>query len=84
MKYAFVTSPYPVIISAEVHCSVPQQDTMASIMHEVFGESLISAPVNGRPKIEVLPSPEDLKGRVLLKVCSVYILSSPSFILIRV
>ena len=84
MKYAFVVSPYPIIISAEVHCSVPQQDTMASIMHEVFGESLVSAPVNGRPKIEVLPSPEDLKGRVLLKVCPVYTLGSPSFILIRV
>ncbi len=71
MKYAFVVSPYPVIISAEVHCSIPQQDTMASIMHEVFGESLVSAPVNGRPKIDALPSPEDLKGRVLLKVCPV-------------
>jgi phosphatidylinositol phospholipase C delta len=79
MKYAFVVSPYPIIISAEVHCSVPQQDTMASIMHEVFGECLVSAPVNGRPKIEVLPSPEDLKGRVLLKVCSVPTLCSPIF-----
>ena len=75
MKYAFVVSPYPIIISAEVHCSVPQQDIMSSIMHEVFGESLVSAPVNGRPKIEVLPSPEDLKGRVLLKVCPVSPLS---------
>ena len=75
MKYAFVVSPYPIIISAEVHCSVPQQDIMSSIMHEVFGESLVSAPVNGRPKIEVLPSPEDLKGRVLLKVCLVSPLS---------
>jgi len=66
-KYAFVVSPYPVILSAEVHCSIPQQDMIASIMHEVFGDSLVSAP-EGRPKIEVLPSPEDLKGRILLKV----------------
>ncbi|SRR6266436_10303385 len=68
-KYAFVVSPYPIIISAEVHCSIPQQDMIASIMHEVFGDSLVSAPVQGRPRITVLPSPEDLKGRILLKVC---------------
>jgi hypothetical protein len=37
-------------------------------MREVFGKALVSAPVHGRQKIEVLPSPEDLKGRVLLKV----------------
>ena len=80
MKYAFVVSPYPIVISAEVHCSIPQQDTMVSIMHEVFGESLVSAPVNGRPKIEVLPSPEDLKGRVLLKVCPVVVSLSPILI----
>lgn len=74
-KYAFVVSPYPVIISAEIHCSIPQQDMIASIMREVFGESLVSAPVQGRPKINHLPSPEELKGRILLKVrfesCSV-------------
>ena len=67
-KYAFVASPYPVIISAEIHCSLPQQDMMADIMKEVFGDVLICAPINGQPKIEVLPSPEDLRGRVLLKV----------------
>jgi len=67
-KYAFVVSPYPVIISAEVHCGIPQQEMIASIMHEVLGESLVSAPVQGRPKITVLPSPEDLKGRILFKV----------------
>lgn len=67
-KYAFVTSPYPIIISAEIHCSVSQQEMMVEIMHDVFGDALISAPVEGRPKCEVLPSPEQLKGRVLLKV----------------
>ena len=67
-KYAFVTSPYPVLISAEIHCSVKQQDILVKIMTEVFGESLIRAPVKGRPRISVLPSPEDLKGKILLKV----------------
>jgi len=71
-KYAFVVSPYPVIISAEIHCNIPQQDMIVSIMREVFGESLVSAPVQGRPKIQYLPSPEDLKGRILLKVSFEY------------
>ena len=67
-RYAFATSPYPIIISAEVHCGVAQQVMIANIMSEVFGDALVKAPVDGRPKIEVLPSPEELKGRVLLKV----------------
>ena len=67
MKYGFVTSPYPIIISAEVHCGVTQQNMLASIMKKVFGDALVSAPVDDRPKIEVLPSPEALKGKVLLK-----------------
>jgi phosphatidylinositol phospholipase C, delta len=69
-KYAFVTSPFPVLISAEVHCSVEQQDMMVRIMDEVFGDTLVRAPVEGREQIERLPSPEELKGKVLLKVGS--------------
>jgi phosphatidylinositol phospholipase C delta len=67
-KYAFVASPYPVLISAEVHCGIPQQDKMVAIMMDVFGDALVRAPVEGRQKIELLPSPEELKGKVLLKV----------------
>nr|AVM41526.1 phospholipase C [Ganoderma lucidum] len=72
-KYAFVASPYPIIISAEIHCSVPQQVQLVAIMKEVFGDALVLAPPEGRPKIEVLPSPEDLKGRVLLKAKNLYV-----------
>lgn len=68
-RYAFVTSPYPIIISAEVHCGIVQQALIATIMFDVFGDALVMAPVDGRPKIDALPSPEELKGRVLLKVC---------------
>ena len=73
MKYAFVASPYPIIISAEIHCSVPQQEQLVIIMKEVFGEHLVWAPVDARPKIDVLPSPEELKGRVLLKAKNLYV-----------
>lgn len=67
-KYGFVASPYPIIISAEVHCSVPQQDMIAEIMISVFGDSLVREPPEGLPKIDALPSPEELKGKIMLKV----------------
>ena len=76
MKYGFVTSQYPIIISAEVHCGLTQQDMLANIMKNAFGAALVSAPVDGRPKIDVLPSPEELKGRVLLKAKNVYVSES--------
>ncbi|CCL99378.1 uncharacterized protein FIBRA_01396 [Fibroporia radiculosa] len=77
-KYAFVASPYPIIISAEIHCSVPQQDMIASIMQEVFGDALVCAPIDGTPQIETLPSPEDLKGRVLLKAKNLFVTDKDS------
>ncbi|KJA21323.1 hypothetical protein HYPSUDRAFT_67845 [Hypholoma sublateritium FD-334 SS-4] len=72
-KYAFVTSPYPVLISAEIHCSVPQQDTIVDIMTEIFGDSMIQAPLEGRPKIEKLPSPDALRHKFLLKAKNLYV-----------
>ncbi|KAL5514659.1 hypothetical protein ACEPAG_1975 [Sanghuangporus baumii] len=72
-KYAFVASPYPVIISAEVHCSLARQDLVASIMRSVFGDALVSAPPDNRPSITRLPSPEELRGRVLLKAKNLYV-----------
>lgn len=67
-KYAFVTSPYPVLISAEVHCGITQQEKLVDIMTEVFGDAIVQAPVEGRPEITVLPSPHDLQHKFLLKV----------------
>ncbi|KAL1742013.1 PLC-like phosphodiesterase [Schizophyllum fasciatum] len=72
-KYAFVASPYPVVISAEVHCSVQQQDMLVDILNKAFGDKLIKAPVENRPKVTTLPSPEDLKGKILLKAKNLYI-----------
>lgn len=66
-RYAFVMSPYPIIISAEVHCSVEQQKVLVHIMREVFGDKLVVAPINPEDADIILPSPEDLKGRILLK-----------------
>ena len=67
-KYAFIASPFPIILSAEIHCSVSQQDLIAEIMKETFGDSLITETIDGISPIEILPSPEDLRGKILLKV----------------
>lgn len=64
-KYAFVSSPWPVIISTEVHCSLEQQERLGVIMREVFGDRLVTAPVE---EVSGMASPEQLKGRILFKV----------------
>ena len=38
-KYAFVVSPYPIVISAEIHCGLAQQDLLAKIFRDVFGDA---------------------------------------------
>ncbi|XP_028848351.1 1-phosphatidylinositol 4,5-bisphosphate phosphodiesterase eta-2a isoform X2 [Denticeps clupeoides] len=65
-KYAFVKNQYPVILSIENHCSVPQQKKMAQYLIDILGEKLdlssIQPDESGR-----LPSPETLKGKILVK-----------------
>ncbi|TPX35466.1 phosphoinositide phospholipase C [Synchytrium microbalum] len=64
-KYAFVASSYPLIMSFEMHCSVDQQDHMARILRETFGEALILKPLSEAES--ELPSPVALMGKVLIK-----------------
>jgi phosphatidylinositol phospholipase C delta len=64
-QYAFCETPYPLILSLEVHCDREQQARMAEIMIEEFGEKLVQRPLDDST---VLPSPEELKGRILIKV----------------
>ncbi|WEW55904.1 phosphatidylinositol phospholipase C [Emydomyces testavorans] len=65
-RYAFLSSDYPLILSLEVHCCAEQQLVMSSIMKDVFGEKLLLEPL--RADWPILPSPEALKGRILVKV----------------
>ncbi|XP_052801177.1 1-phosphatidylinositol 4,5-bisphosphate phosphodiesterase eta-2-like isoform X5 [Mya arenaria] len=61
--YAFVTSPYPVTLSIENHCSIEQQTKMAECMKSVFGDMLYvftSTP-------ETPPSPHELKNKIIIK-----------------
>jgi len=64
-EHAFVSSEYPVILSIEDHCSLPQQRRMAECFQEVFGEMLVTAPLDKTEK--ELPSPEKLRRRIILK-----------------
>ncbi|XP_058232436.1 1-phosphatidylinositol 4,5-bisphosphate phosphodiesterase delta-1a isoform X2 [Hemibagrus wyckioides] len=63
---AFKTSQYPVILSLENHCSVEQQKVMARHMTSILGSALLTRPL-GKEVPTCLPSPEDLKGRILVK-----------------
>jgi phosphatidylinositol phospholipase C delta len=64
--FAFNASEYPLIISLEVHCNPDQQAAMSEIMKTIFGNKLVTEPLD--PIAEILPSPEQLKGKILTKV----------------
>ncbi|XP_039538847.1 1-phosphatidylinositol 4,5-bisphosphate phosphodiesterase delta-4 [Pimephales promelas] len=65
-NYAFKASQYPVILSIENHCSVEQQKVMAQHLTQILGDKLLKSTLDGKIPIG-LPSPEDLKGKILLK-----------------
>ncbi|XP_041477613.1 1-phosphatidylinositol 4,5-bisphosphate phosphodiesterase epsilon-1-like isoform X4 [Lytechinus variegatus] len=68
-RSAFIASDYPIILSVENHCSLQQQTKMAQIFTEVFGEKLVNkflfeSDFSNNPR---LPSPEQLKHKILIK-----------------
>ncbi|XP_019949828.1 1-phosphatidylinositol 4,5-bisphosphate phosphodiesterase delta-3-A [Paralichthys olivaceus] len=65
-QYAFKASPYPLILSLENHCSVEQQAVMAKHLRAILGSKLLTKALSENP-LKDLPSPEDLKGRILVK-----------------
>ncbi|KAL4717425.1 hypothetical protein ACJJTC_000574 [Scirpophaga incertulas] len=64
-EHAFVTSDYPLVLSIEDNCSLPQQRRMASAFQDVFGEMLLIQPFDKNEAI--LPSPHDLRRKIILK-----------------
>uniref|UniRef100_A0A3Q2QTZ9 Phosphoinositide phospholipase C n=1 Tax=Fundulus heteroclitus TaxID=8078 RepID=A0A3Q2QTZ9_FUNHE len=66
-KYAFIKNDYPVILSIENHCSVPQQKKMAQYLVEILGDKLDVSSVKAEESSR-LPSPESLRGKILVKV----------------
>lgn len=90
-KYAFIASPYPLIMSMEVHCDQAQQDKLAEILKSTLGNALVDSPLFGETleeifrhstqqhhvvsttKVDSLPSPEELKYRILVKAKNLYV-----------
>ncbi|XP_067275199.1 1-phosphatidylinositol 4,5-bisphosphate phosphodiesterase eta-1 isoform X2 [Pseudorasbora parva] len=65
-KYAFVNNEFPVILSIENHCNIQQQKKIAQHLKEIFGDKLdVEEALNKDPK--QIPSPNSLKGKILLK-----------------
>lgn len=68
-QYAFLASPFPLILSLEIRCDVNQQEKLVGILKECLGERLVTGRIDGsKGELGSLPSPEQLKGRVLVKV----------------
>lgn len=68
-RVAFDASPYPIVISLEMHCSKKQQAVIAAYCVEAFGDRLLTAPIGHEADVQapLLPSPEALRHKVLLK-----------------
>ncbi|XP_062499745.1 1-phosphatidylinositol 4,5-bisphosphate phosphodiesterase eta-2-like isoform X2 [Corticium candelabrum] len=66
-EHAFVTSHYPLILSLENHCGQKQQQLMAEILRKFLGKHLQTSYLEGDKCGKELPSPEQLKYKVLIK-----------------
>lgn len=55
---------YPIILSLENHCSHGMQEIMAKNLKDTFGDKLYVPPGD---ELAVLPSPEELKGMIVIK-----------------
>ncbi|CAL8313311.1 unnamed protein product [Lota lota] len=67
---AFKTSPFPVLLSFENHVDSPkQQAKMAEYCRSIFGDALLTDPLEKYPLESgvPLPSPVDLMGKILVK-----------------
>lgn len=66
---AFKTSDYPVILSFENHCNPRQQAKIANYCRDIFGDMLLSEPLETH-KLEpgtALPPPALLKNKIIIK-----------------
>ncbi|XP_077544076.1 uncharacterized protein LOC144156122 [Haemaphysalis longicornis] len=68
-KSSFANSPFPIILSIENHCSLPQQAKMAQIFTNVFGDRLQTQFLFSNDVCDEarLPSPNQLRYKVLIK-----------------
>ncbi len=71
-EFAFKSSPYPVILSLEMHCKKPQQKVAAQILSEHLGiKNIYMLPDDledyEEKNLPYFPSPEELKFKYIIK-----------------
>lgn len=64
-KSAFAVTDLPLIVSLEVHCGADQQQVMVDIINQTWKDVLVPAPETDAAQ---LPSLDQLKGKILVKV----------------
>ena len=62
---AFVKSDFPVILSIENHCSLPQQRQMAEVFKEIFDDLLVTQTIERNEN--QMPSPSQLRKKIIIK-----------------
>jgi hypothetical protein len=61
--HAFTRSPYPVVISLEMHCSIEQQDVVAKHLFDILSNQIFIP----KKKIKLYPSPYELMKQFIIK-----------------
>lgn len=64
LLFVFLDS-LPLILCMEIQCSLNQQERLAQLLSEIFGEKLSLCNLD---KEKTLPSPNDLRGKIIIKV----------------
>ncbi|KAH9507666.1 1-phosphatidylinositol 4,5-bisphosphate phosphodiesterase gamma-2 [Bulinus truncatus] len=64
-EHAWEASEYPLILSFENHCSLPQQRIMASLLKEIFKDDLLTEQIDINET--QLPSPNKLMRKIIVK-----------------
>jgi Phosphatidylinositol-specific phospholipase C, X domain/Phosphatidylinositol-specific phospholipase C, Y domain len=65
---AFIATDLPVIVSLEVHACLEQQEIMIDIMKEAWKGMLVDISEASDEQIDHLPSPDQLRKKILIKV----------------
>ncbi|KAF8794714.1 Inactive phospholipase C-like protein 2 like protein [Argiope bruennichi] len=66
VEFAFVTSPYPLIIHLENHCSLENQEKVASLFTKILDDYLFIPSKEGKQKVSQM-TPELLKRKIIIK-----------------
>jgi phosphatidylinositol phospholipase C delta len=66
-EFGFAKTPYPVIVTFENHVNVEQRGVMGDLLEEIFGDGMLYRPPEGAGTKEEWPSPNQLKGKVVIR-----------------